>query len=177
MKKILLFVCILLCYGTVYAEGSIDVSKDTITIKKGETQEFVVTANNAAGLVLIKSSDDEIVTADVNKYFFDSEDNEGKTLSVKLTGKKEGSANVEIILEDVSSYDEEAIEGTKVLTVTVNGDGGAVNPTNNPTAEPGKADKSGSNTIYYVIGGVVVLAMAGLGISMTNKKKQEGGEY
>ena len=174
MRKLLVFLCIILCYSVVNAAGSIDVSNNEMSIKKGETREFVITANNAAGLVLIKSSNEEIVTADVSKHFFDSEEEEDKTLNVKLTGVKEGNANVEIILEDVSSYDEETLEGTKVLNVVV-GDESDPIPSNDVTPTPGSNDsiktEDSSNALYFIIGGVVFLLVILVGVFVIKKKK------
>jgi len=182
MKKILLFLCIVLCYGIVNAAGSIDLSENSLSIKKGETKELVVTATNAAGLVLIKSSNEEIVTADVSKHFFDSEEDDGKVLKVKLTGVKEGNTNVEIILEDVSTYDEETLQGTKVLNVVV-GDGANENdptptndatPSNDVTPTPSSNNTSetekSSNTLYYVIGGIALLLIIVMVVLIIKKK-------
>lgn len=162
MKKVFIFLGIVLFVGTVYAKGSVDVSTESVTIEEGKIEEIIVTADNAAGLVEIESTDSNIVIADQNKYFFDSGLKDDK-LIIKLTGKKAGSAQINVKLADVSTYDEETLDGTKVVNVTVNGDNNVNNDTDTDTP---------SNTIYYVIGGVAVILLLVVLFGFKNKKKE-----
>ena len=150
IKKILLFLLIAVVFSNVYAKGSIELSENNVTMNIGETKEFKIKADNLAGVVSIKSSNSDVASIDQNEYFFDtsSEDSE---LVVKVQGLKEGKTNIEVSLDDVTTYDEEELTGTKILSVTVN--------------------DNNSNNSYYIIGGIVLLLIVGVIYLMRRNKK------
>ncbi len=158
MKKLFLFLGILLFVSTVYAKGSIDISKESITIEAGKTEEVEVLADNLAGLINIESTDANVVVADQTNYFFDTGLKDDK-LVLKLTGRKAGKAQINIILSDVSTYDEETLDGTKTIDVTVTGDSVV------------EDEESSSNTTYIIIGVVACLLLAIITILLSKRKK------
>ena len=194
MKRIIIFLGILFFASTVYAKGSIDISKSSINMDIGKTEEFVISANNAAGLVTIKSTDTSIIAVDQEKYFFDSMISGNDKLVVKITAKKAGTAKVNVVIEDVTTYDEEVLKGTKEVQITVN-ENNPVSPTDTPiepeatTPEPeinptivptdnpsndetdSNSNKINSKSIIYIALIVVLLIVIGFILRSLLKKK------
>ena len=113
MKKIIFILLLLIPMSIVYADG-ITISTSDISLKEGETSTFNISASSCAGRVDIYSSNNQIVELSSSKEFLDN-----NTISVKVTAKKEGNANITIKLTDVSSYSEKAILGSKIINVKV----------------------------------------------------------
>ena len=155
MKKILLFFGIILFNIIVYAKGSVELSKESITIDIGKTEEIEVLADNVAGLIDVKSLDTSIAVVDQENYFFDTTLNDNK-VTLKITGKKAGKTNVEVNLADVSTFDEEVLSGTKTIEVIVS---------------ENKKEETPSNIVYYVIGGIVLIILCITVISIFRKRK------
>ena len=198
MKKIWFgIMCfILLGYINVFASGEITVSKNSITLKKGESTSFTVNAEKCAGTVEVKSSDSSIATAefvlsedadsqDKGIYFFDTSlGNKAATVNVKAI--KTGTVTISVVLKDVATFEEEVLTGTKKIQVTVE-DKQTV-PVDDPkpvqTTKPAatekpqgqvvKVDKTDLNTRNIVL--VSGLAIMSVGIGMfiyAGKKKKE----
>ena len=190
MKRILVFLGVLFLISTVNAKGSVDLSNNSIAIEVGNTAKFVISADNAAGLIDIKSTDESIITVDKNSFFFDSMLEGNDKVTVKITAIKEGIAKVNVIITDVTTYDEETLSGTKEIEVTVNNGSSptptdesvetstpepTIEPTDNPTPtnEPSSnSKKTSSYRIYYIIGIVVLLIIIGLILRSLLKKKK-----
>ena len=126
MRKIFLFIIvafILIPLTDVYASGSINVSTTSLTIPKGETRTFTISANNAAGNVLIQSANGNVATAKVSgtgesNYFFDTSLGNSST-TIVVTGVSEGQTQINIVLDDVGTFDNEELTGIKVVSIKV----------------------------------------------------------
>ncbi len=121
MKKgkifLLTIISILLLSINVYAEGSISLSKTSLTVKEGQKATFIINVKNAAGVIEVSSSDTSIATVDTSKIFVDSY--EKGQISVNVTGKKAGAVTVSVVLKDVATYDGEVLSGTKTVAVEI----------------------------------------------------------
>ena len=98
----------------VFAAGNINVSNGSLTINKGKTATFTVSASNATGRVDISSSDPSVASVNVANKWLDND-----SVTVTVTGKKAGTARITIALTDVATYDGEELSGSRTVTVTV----------------------------------------------------------
>jgi|GEM_PF-4516194 len=120
MKKlisIILSVMLLLCLIPVNAfaaSGSIKVSKSSITVEKGKTSTFTITASNAAGRVDIASSNTSVAKVNKTSEFLDN-----SSVTVTVTAVGSGTANITVTLTDVADYDGNELTGTKTVKITV----------------------------------------------------------
>ena len=120
MKKISIIIGIiiglLIIPINVFARGSITPSTKNLTITKGSSATFTITASNAAGRIDISSSNSSV--ASVNK-FSDFLDNSSTTITV--TGVSSGNATITVKLSDAATFDtEEELTGSYSINVTVN---------------------------------------------------------
>ncbi len=103
---------------TVFAAGSINPSTTSISIEKGKTATFTINASNAAGNVLIQSGDSNIASVNTSSYFFDTSLG-SSSVSVTVTANNVGNTTISIILDDVGTFDNEELTGTKIVNITV----------------------------------------------------------
>lgn len=121
MKKIkyliiAIVIGILLIPITTNAAGSISVSTSSLSITKGSSKNFTITANNAAGKVNITSSNPSVAAVSTSTEFLDN-----SSITVRVTGANVGKATITIYSEDVTTYDDENISGrSHVISVSVN---------------------------------------------------------
>ena len=119
MKKILtilligVFVLTVFC-NNVYAKGSIKPSKTSMSITEGGSSSFSISASNAAGRVDISTSDSSVATVSVKSKWLDN-----NSVTVKVTGKKVGTATITVRLSDAATFDEEVLNKTYKITVKV----------------------------------------------------------
>ncbi len=119
MKKILtilligVFVLTVFC-NDVYAKGSIKPSKTSMSITEGGSGSFSISASNAAGRVDISTSDSSVATVSVKSKWLDN-----NSVTVKVTGKKVGTATITVRLSDAATFDEEVLNKTYKITVKV----------------------------------------------------------
>ena len=133
MKKIqylvitlLLTICLLPV--SVLAAGSISVSTKSITVKKGSKATFKISANNSAGRVEITSSNPEVASVSTSSLFLDMQSG-----SITVTGNSAGTATITVLAKDVTTYDDEELNGkTYTIKVTVTNPVSNTN-TNKPT--------------------------------------------
>ena len=118
IKYLFVIIVVLILLVNVEAKGGVTLSKNSLTITKGKTDTFVVNGTNVAGVVKISSSDTSIASVDVSEYFFDTSLNQSK-VTVKVTGKKEGTATINVVLSDIATFDEEDLSGTKTVSIKV----------------------------------------------------------
>lgn len=139
MKKIKLFaiafITMLLLPLSVFASGSISPSPRSITITKGGTASFTVSASNAVGRVDISSSNSSVAT--VNKS---SEWLENNSVTVTVTGVSAGTTTINVKLSDAATFDEEELSGNYTVTVTV------VEPNNNGSNNNGNNKPNNNNS-------------------------------
>ena len=119
MKKIKLLIfslmVLMLLPISVFASGSIAPSTRSLSITKGGTATFTISANNAVGKVDISSSNSGIAT--VNRS---SEWLENNSVTVTVTGISTGTTTINVRLSDAATFDEEELSGNYSITVTVN---------------------------------------------------------
>lgn len=114
-KLLKLFTLIILLFPlAVSAAGGVSVSKTSINIKKGSTATFTITANNAAGNIVVSSSNPNIAQPSVGSTWI-----ENQTITVTVGGISVGSTTIKISLADISTFDEEVLSGTYTVTVNV----------------------------------------------------------
>ncbi|MBO5096597.1 MAG: hypothetical protein J6B98_06960 [Bacilli bacterium] len=114
-KFIKLFTLITILFPlAVSAAGGVSVSKTSLNIKKGSTATFTITANNAAGNIVVSSSNPNIAQPSVGSTWI-----ENQTITVTVGGISEGNTTIKISLADISTFDEEVLSGTYVVNVNV----------------------------------------------------------
>ena len=116
VSKILGFVFLMITMPiSVLAEGTFSVSENSITLNIGEKKTIGVTATNAAGKLLISSSNTKVATVSPNAIFPDN-----NTEYITIEAKSAGKATITVLASDeFATYDEEILEGMK-RTIAVN---------------------------------------------------------
>lgn len=97
----------------VKASGSITIDKDTLEITEGNTVTFSITADNSVGRIIITPADDTVVSLSESDMWI-----EKNTLNIVVTGLKEGSTTLEVVI-DAATFDEEVVRRTDTVNVTV----------------------------------------------------------
>lgn len=121
MRKIniiILTLLITICFLpiNIFAAGSVSVSTTSLTITKGSTKTFTITANNAAGKIDISSSNTSVASVSTSSIFLDMQSN-----TITVTANSAGTAVITVVTSDVTTYDDEDISGrTYTINVTVN---------------------------------------------------------
>lgn len=101
---------------TTYAAGNISVSTSSLSITKGSSKTFTITANNAAGRVNITSSNPSIATVSSSSEFLDM-----NSITIRVNGVSTGKTTITIYSEDVTTYDDENISGrSHIINVSIN---------------------------------------------------------
>jgi len=135
------FLVFVLGHVTVFAAGSINPSTTSISIEKGKTATFTINASNAAGNVLIQSRDSNIASVNTSSYFFDTSLG-SSSVSVTVTANNVGNTTISIILDDVGTFNNEELTGTKIVNITV-----TEPPKPNPEpVQPSQPVQSNNNT-------------------------------
>lgn len=116
IKSLLIIITMLIILPiSVSASGSIAPSTRSLSITKGGTATFTISANNAVGKVDISSSNSGIAT--VNRS---SEWLENNSITVTVSGISAGTTTINVRLSDAATFDEEELSGNYSITVTVN---------------------------------------------------------
>ena len=136
IKSILLAIALVLSMvlpsGLTYAAGDMRVSPETLTIEKGKTGTFTVTADNAAGRVDISISNPGVASISTTKEFLDK----GGAV-VTVTGLVSGTAVITVTATDMTTYDDVTISGkTRMVRLTVKDPAPTPTPTPTPTPKP-----------------------------------------
>lgn len=105
---------LLILPANVFAAGSIKPSTSSLTITKGSTKTFKITASNACGRVDISSSNSSVAKVNVSNKWL-----ENSSVTVTVTGVSAGTAKITVRLTDAATFDEEALTGTYTINVTV----------------------------------------------------------
>ena len=119
INKILLLL-LLFMPSIVLANGGIKVSPTSLTIEEGSTKTITITATNMIGDVYIKTGNSSVASINISEWSTGMVDEgQTKTGTVKVTGKKVGTAQITLEV-DGATFDEEVLTGQKkVLTVNV----------------------------------------------------------
>ena len=142
MKKILfsiLLVIFLTLPTKVFAEGYISVSPSSLTIKKGSSATFTITAYNAIGDAKIISNNSGIASVNTSSWETGMVgEKETKKGSIKVNGLAVGTTTIKITI-DGATFDEESLTGqTKTVSINV-----IANPTSPSTpSQPSKPSNS-----------------------------------
>ena len=126
------------------ANANFSVNKSGISIKKGESTSFNITATDCGGQFDISSSDTSIVTVSSNQEWI-----ENTSKSITVEAKKAGNAVITITAKDVATTDgQQEITGSKSISVTVSeeainsGSTGNTEGTSTPTSKSTEAKLS-----------------------------------
>jgi len=151
MKKITIFLIMLVILMvlpiSVLAAGSIQPSPRSLSITKGGTGKFNISASNACGKIEVYSSNPSVATVNVSNRWIENE-----TVTVTVTGVSAGTAAITVRLSDAATFDEEELTGSYTVNVTVSepqSNSGVVNnaPINNIQNNLSKNNKIGSLSI------------------------------
>ena len=120
MKKISIIIGIiiglLIIPINVFARGSITPSTKNLTITKGSSATFTITASNAAGRIDISSSNSSVASVNKSSDFLDN-----SSTTITVTGISSGNATITVRLSDAATFDtEEELTGSYSINVTVN---------------------------------------------------------
>ena len=142
MKKFLVILITLLCFFpiNVFASGSISVNRGSLSIAKGSSSSFVVSANNAAGRVDIYSSNSSVAKVSTSSSWLDN-----NSVTVTVTGLNDGNATIIVKITDAATYDEEALSGTRSVSVNVYSNTSSNNVSNNNSQNSNQSKPSNSS--------------------------------
>lgn len=158
MKKLVVSLILLfglfICPLSAYAAGGVSISTGSLNITEGSSASFSITASNAAGNIVVSSSNPSVATVSVGSVWI-----ENQTITVSVTAKSVGSTSIVVTLADVATFDEEVLTGTRIVNVNVQakptpnnggGNGGGNNyvptPTPKPNQNPAVTDNRSNNT-------------------------------
>lgn len=116
-KNVLLIIVIMLVFilpSVIYAAGSIRPSTNSLSITKGSSKTFTITASNACGRVDISSSDSGVAKVNVSNKWLEND-----SVTVTVTAVSAGNANIIVRLTDAATFDEEELTGSYTVKVTV----------------------------------------------------------
>ena len=168
MKRIkycvFLIMTLMIMPSIVLASGGISVSKKSITIDKGKTDNFTISADNAAGKIEITTSDGAVAKIDKKDEWLDN-----NSVTVTVTGASAGTATITVKLIDVASYDNEELTGTYTVAVNVKEPG--TENTNTETNKQKKEKKNPNTGSVLSIG--TLLTAAGIGTYIFIKTKKD----
>ncbi len=124
VKKLLLILLVIIPLVRVNAscfnsdgsgkKGSISVGASSLTVEAGNKTTFKINAPCAAGKITISSSDKNIASVSPSEEFVDD-----SSITVTIKGKSEGTATINVVLEDVADYARNVLTGTKKVSITV----------------------------------------------------------
>lgn len=105
---------IIMLPATVFASGSIKPSCRSLSITKGSTKTFKITASNACGRVDISSSNNSVAKVNVSSQWL-----ENNSVTVTVTGISVGNALITIKLSDAATFDEQVLSQSYTVSVNV----------------------------------------------------------
>lgn len=135
---ITLIILIALTFASVSnyaATGSFSVSTSSVTLNKGETTSFTITASDCGGKFTISSSNPNVATVSLSEAWAENGANEEGPITI--TAKSAGTATITITASDVSSKNPvQEVTGSKTINVTVTEPAPEPEPTPEPTPDP-----------------------------------------
>lgn len=129
----------------VFAKGSVAPNKTSISVVKGSSTTFKVSASNAAGKVTISSSDKSIATVNKSSVWLDND-----SVTVNVKGVKVGTTTIKVVI-DAATYDEEVIKKTQTIKVTVTEPKSANNKLSSLKVSPKDIDFNSNKTNYTIV--------------------------
>lgn len=112
--KLLIIIGLLFVPYNVFASGGVSLSTNKLNITKGNTSSFKVTASNAAGNIIVSSSNPNVANVSLSSLWIENE-----TVTVNVVGKSVGNATITITLNDMATFDEAVLSGTYKVEVEV----------------------------------------------------------
>lgn len=108
---IIILIALICIYTKVYA--GITISQSSVSMNVGESNTITLSASNATGTVSVSSSNPAVAIANADNWIED-----GKSISITITGKSAGSATITVsgIVSDNSGKDDNY---SKPISVTV----------------------------------------------------------
>lgn len=112
--------------GNQFSVSQVKISETSYTISKDELISFNITVTNAAGVINVTSNNSEIISVsstDTNcnesRCFYDALPGNENTITYTIKGLSPGIAYINILLEDLVSYDEKQINDFGKIGVLV----------------------------------------------------------
>ena len=135
---ITLIILIALTFASVSnyaATGSFSVSTSSVTLNKGETTSFTITATNCGGQFTITSSNSNVASVSKSEVWAENGVNEGGAITI--TANSAGTATITITANNVSTTNPPSeVTGSKTINVTVTEPAPEPEPTPEPTPDP-----------------------------------------
>lgn len=128
------FAIMLLIPGRVFAQDGISVSPRVLTIEKGKSASFTISADNSAGRIDVSSSNSSVASISTSSVWLDN-----NSAVITVNGLSAGTSTISVILTDVGTYNKEPLTGTYTVNVTVN------NPAPTPTPTPNNNNNNNNN--------------------------------
>lgn len=100
--------------NTYAATGSFSVTPSSTQLNVNGTATITVTANECAGTFSVASSDTSVVSVNKPGEFLDN-----SSTGFTVTAKKAGTATITVTATDVTDTSENAVNGSKPVTITV----------------------------------------------------------
>lgn len=113
MKKLTILLLIITLPIIIFAKGNVTISTTNITLEKNHSKTFKITATNSVGKIKIETKDNNIAKVNTQTLWIENE-----TKTITINGLKEGKTTINIILEDISTFDLETLSG-KIYTINV----------------------------------------------------------
>jgi len=170
-NKILLTIVatlLLLLPMSVFAAGSVTVSTSSISLDQGGNTTFKITATNAAGKVTITSNNTSIVTVDETSEWV-----ENQTISVNVKTVGAGTTSITVNV-NAATFDEEPINKTYTINVTVKPPKSKNNNLSNLTVGGSLVSGFSSNKTSYDLGEVTSTSI-NIGATAEDSKSSVSG--
>ena len=136
---------------TVLASGNVSVSTSNLSITKGSTASFTISANNAAGRIDISSANSGVASVSTSSLFLDMQ-----STTVTVTGNSVGTTTIKVYAVDVTTYDDEDLTG-KTFTINVT----VTEPTINNNGNKPSTNNSSTNSNLSQNNDIKTLAVDG----------------
>lgn len=138
---LILIACILILSSfpivSYAAKGSFSISKSSITLDKGKSTSFTITATNCEGQFTISSSDSSIVSVSESSVWVTG------SQTITVTAKKTGTATITIDATNVGDTDEQDVIGSKSISVKVTGSSSGGGGSSGGNTSGGDSDDGG----------------------------------
>lgn len=104
----------------------VKVNKSNLKLTKGATTTFTISVNGVAGIINAIPSDSNIIEVTTNtddcngiRCFYDALFGNDHTIEYTVTAKENGEAFINVELEDVLTFNEEAVTGSGKIKVLI----------------------------------------------------------
>ena len=123
MKRILYYVILILFVlvpTSVFADGHVSVSSDSLIIEQGDSKSFTINIYNAIGDIYIKSNDSNVASVNISEWGTGIiDEKQTKSVEVVVTGNNVGKTSIVLTVDAASFGGEDLSDQTKTITISV----------------------------------------------------------